>query len=69
MVILDLCIDLLDSYKLRNEYKVDLNVMARWILITLFENRALFIGFSTQIFVDISKIENTGINGIITSYN
>lgn len=54
MVVLDLCIDLLDSYKFRNEYKVDLNVMARWILITLFENRALFIGFSTQIFVDIS---------------
>lgn len=45
MVVLDLCIDLLEGYKFRNEYKVDLNVMARWILITLFENRALFIGF------------------------
>lgn len=45
MVVLDLCIDLFDSYKFRNEYKVDLNVMVCWILIILFENCVFFIGF------------------------
>lgn len=45
MVVLDLCIDLFDSYKFRNEYKVDLNVMVFWILIILFENCVFFIGF------------------------
>lgn len=38
------------------------------MLITLFENRALFIGFYTQVFVD-KQLINTGINKIITSYN